>query len=250
MPRHMPITLPSVLTKESWFYEDNKEMCDPHLGKPYISYSSINSWEDYREDFIKKKFARIELPESIYAVFGSYVGDAVENQKFGENPHGFTGQENLKPFLESLPKGAEYEKMILIDMGEYVILGFIDIFYVETYKEDGEEMDVATVIDLKTGGKGKEKQYEDEKYIQVPIYAKAIEDLGIPIASTGVWFVRRTGSHVNPPCNISEDQFFIELDFNEERVKYAMKKVERVVKEISSAFRTYKKVFGHVEPKV
>ena len=243
MARKAKIELPSVLTKDSWFYEANKEMCDPHLGKPYISYSSVNSWEDYREDFIKQKFAKIEVPGSVYANFGSYLGEAVEHGKFGENPDGFVGQENFQPFLDDRPEGAEYEKMILIDMGDYVILGFIDIF---SLNED----EAAIVVDLKTGGKGKEKQYESEDYIQIPLYAKAIEDQGIKIATTGVWFVRREGSHIKPPLAVSKDQFWIELPYNEERVKYALDKVDRVVKEISSCYKTYKKIFGNVKAKV
>lgn len=234
------IELPSVLTKTSWFYEANKEMCDPHLGKPYISYSSVNSWETYREDFIKQKFAGIELPESIYAVFGTYLGEAVENGKFGENPNGFIGQENFTGFLEDRPAKAEYEKMILIDMGEYVILGFIDIF---SLNADGD----AIVVDLKSGGKDKEQQYESADYVQIPLYAKAIEDTGINIATTGVWFVRRTGSHVNPPLCISDEQFWIDLPYDQDRVKYSLEKVDRVVREISSCYKTYKKIFGNVK---
>lgn len=230
------IELPSILTKDSWFYENNKEMCDPHLGKPYISYSTVNSWEEYREGLIKQKFAGIEEAPNVYAEFGTYLGEAVEHGKFGDNPSGFIGQENFQPFLDDRPENAEYEKMILIDMGDYVILGFIDIFAMT-------EENTAMVIDLKSGGKGKEDQYASEKYIQVPLYAKAIRDTGIEIGVTGVWFVRREGSHVKPPLKISEEQFFIELEFNDERIDYAMKKVDRVVKEISSCYKTYKKIF-------
>lgn len=233
------IELPSVITENSWFYKENEELCKPHLGKPYISYSSVNSWEDYREDFIKQKFAGIEVPGSIYTEFGSYLGSAVEHGEFGENPHGFTGQENFQPFLDDRPENGEYEKMILIDMGEYVILGFIDIF---SLNEDNE----AIVVDLKTGGKKKEEQYMAPEYVQVILYAKAIEDSGIPVATTGVWFVRRENSHYNPPLHISKDQFFIDLPFTEERKQYAIDKVDRVVKEISSCYKTFKKVFGNV----
>lgn len=229
------IELPSVIREDSWFYKDNEELCKPHLGKPYISNSSIDSWENYQEDFIKQKFVGIELPDGIYAKFGTYVGEAIENGKFGKNEYGFTGQENLN--LGSLrPKGAEYEKMILIDMGEYVIIGFIDVFH------EYEKM-VAHVRDIKTGGKKKEDKYSSKDYIQVILYAYALEQLGYKIGKTDVYFIRRTGSHINPPLNISDEQFEIPLEYNKKRVDFALKKVDKIVKSINSVYKTYAKFF-------
>ena len=231
------IKLPSKITKDSWFYKVHKEQVEPHLGKYYISYSSIDSWENYKEDFIKEKFAKIDKPFSIYGAFGSYTGEALENGKFPEeNPHGFTGQENMN-FELLRPEGAEYEKMILIDMGEYVILGFIDMYH-------EIEKDVAHIRDQKTGGSRKESKYQGEDYIQVLLYAHAIEQTGKKIGKTDVWFIRRTGSHIKPPLHISDEQFAIPLEYSQERVEFALAKVEKVVNEISDLYKTYLKIFG------
>jgi hypothetical protein len=228
------VKLPTVLNEDCWFYEDNKELCEPHKGKYYISYSSVNSWGGYRENLIKQKFVGIELQGGVYAELGNYFGEAVENGKFAkENPQGFTGQENLK--LVPRPKKAEYEKMILIDMGEYVIIGFIDIY--------DEVKGVARVGDIKTGGARKEKEYADPKYIQVMLYAHAIEQTGKEIGETYVWFVRRTGSHINPPLHISDEQFKIPLEYTPERVAYALGKVDDTVKELSEYYKAYLKYF-------
>lgn len=227
------IQLPSKISKDNWFYEDNKELCEPHLGKPYISYSSVNSWENYKDDFIKQKFAKIKLPQGTYSALGSYLGEAVENGEFGDNPYGFTGQENFS--LINRPKNAEYEKMILIDRGDYVIIGFIDILLIE-----GQ---IADVQDLKTGGKKKEYEYTSKDYVQVILYAYALESIGYKIRDTSVWFVRRTNSHINPPLHISSEQFKIPLEYNKERVKYALDKVERVVKEVSELYTVFNKYF-------
>lgn len=155
MPRKKKVTLPSKITKKSWFYKGNEELLNPHLNKFYISYSTATSWEKYRNDMIKQKFAGIELGKKIYAEMGNYLGSAVETGEFPkENPNGFTGQENLS--LIPRPDNAEYERMVLIDMGEYVIIGFIDIFF--EYKHPKQPKDkkiVCDVADLKTGGKKK-----------------------------------------------------------------------------------------------
>jgi len=229
------INLPSKLSKDNWFYEDNKEILDPHLGKFYISYSTVSSWEDYRGDFIKQKLAGIKLPESIYGNFGTWVGTSVELGKEQPNNYGFTGGENIN--LIERKEGDKYERMILIDRGDYCIIGFIDIMREISPK-------VVDVFDIKTGGSKKEDGYKKPEYIQVVTYSKALEDEGYTINKTGVWFCRRTNSHIKPPLNLSTEQFFIPLEYNQERVKYALDKIDRVVEEISEYVTVYNKYFS------
>lgn len=226
------INLPNTLTKEFRAYKGNEKLIDPHLGKQYISYSTISSWEDYRNDFIKQKIANIELPESIYSAFGTWVGSSVEHGESQPNNYGFTGEENLN-LIERQPSD-EYERMILIDMGEYVIIGFIDIVRIIVKKN-------VDILDVKTGGALKESEYLKESYIQTTLYAKALEDEGYTINKSGVWFCRRTGSHIKPPLNLSKEQFYIPLAYNEDRVKYTLAKVKRVVEEISECYTVYLK---------
>lgn len=232
------ITLPSVLTESAWFYKDNEELCKPFLGKPYISYSSVNAWSNpqYRPDFIKQKFAGIKLPLGIYAEFGSWCGHALEHGAFpAENPHNFAGEKNMDvPKLR--PEGAEYEKMILIDRGDYIIIGFIDMCH--EYKPN-----VMHIRDQKTGGKGKHVEYESESYTQVILYAHALEQIGYEIGKTDVYFIRRVGSHVSPPLAISDEQFIIPIKYTKERVAYALEKVDKAVLEISQLYKIYLKYF-------
>jgi hypothetical protein len=227
--------LPTKLSKENWFYKGNEALINPHLDKFYISYSTISSWEDYRTDFIKQKLVGAILPDSIYSAFGSWVGTSVELGQEQANNYGFTGGENIS--LIERHEGDKYERMILIDMGEYCIIGFIDIM------REIAPM-VVNVLDVKTGGSKKEEEYKKESYIQVMLYSKALENEGYKINGVGVWFCRRTNSHIRPPLNLSTEQFYIPLEYTEDRVKYALDKVNRVVKEISEYYNCYQKFFS------
>lgn len=230
------IILPSELTKNCWFYKGNEKLIEPFLGRYYISYSTASSWTDYRADFIKQKLAGIKLPDGVYSSLGNYLGTAMETGVFpSENPFGFTGQENLA--LIDRPADAKYERMVLIDMGEYVFIGFID-------KLDEYEKGIVHVQDLKSGGKGKEATYASKEYTQVVLYAHALEKEGYKIGKTSVWFVRRTGSHISPPLHISSEQFEIPLEYNQERVDYALAKLDKAVREISEFYKVFLKFFA------
>jgi len=230
------VNLTSKIEEGSWFYKDNEELCKPHLGKAYISYSTVQSWFEYREDFIKEKLAKIPQKHGIYKSLGSYIGEAIENGEFPEkNPDSFIGQENLD-FNKLRPINGEYEKMILIDMGDWVIIGFIDIY---SESEDG-----CTVFDVKSGGSKKEDYYKSLEYIQVILYAYAMELMGKIVKKTGVYFIRREGSHVKPPLKIGAEQFVIPLEYNEDRIKYALDKVKKAVVEISEFKTVFDKFFA------
>lgn len=234
----MSVNLVSKLTEDTWFYKVDKyqEQLKPFLGKPYISYSTMESWIEYTEDFIKEKLVGLPQQPGIYKDLGSYLGHAYEHGEFPlENPRGFIGQENID-FDEIRHPDAEYEKLIIIDCGEYFIVGFIDKF---VRFEDG-----VWVNDLKTVGKDKEKKYMGEDYTQVILYSHALEKLGEKIKRTDVLAVRREGSHINPPLKIGKEQFYIPLDYNEKRVKFALDKVDKAVKEISEIKTVYDKYFG------
>lgn len=226
------IELPSVLTEETWFYKDNEDMLKKFLGKPYISYSTETSFNDYLEDFVKQKLAGIKLPSSVYAEFGSWVGEYVETGVKVLDSE-FEGAENL----DLIPReaGAVYERPVVIDYCEFFLIGFIDV-----YKEKNN---VASIIDIKTGGSTSADKYKSDSYIQVPLYAYAVEQEGLEIGECGVYFCRRTGSHFKPPLTLSKEQFFIPIQYDRKKAEKAVKRVENTTKKISELYKTYKKFF-------
>lgn len=232
--RENKINLPSILTEQTHFYKEPYiEQLKPHLGKPYISYSTMGSWTDekYRPDFIKQKLVGISLPQGSYAALGNYVGEAIEKGYFSENnPFGFIGQENLDLNKYRKPN-AEYEKLVIIDRGEYLIIGFVDVYY----EENGKKF----LQDMKSGGKDKEKDYSSDDYLQTVLYNYALGGE----CEIGVNFIRRLNSHYTPPLKISDEQFYIPNTYTEAKVKKILSKFDKAVKEISEIKTVYDKFF-------
>lgn len=229
----MSVNLLSKIEETSWFYEANKELCEPHLGKPYVSFSTTDSYFEYLEDWIKFKLVKLPESKKIYAELGTFCGNALEHGYFSdENPNGFTGMQNYPFHLRQ--EGDEYEKMVLIDLGEYCIIGFCDVW----------RQSEGLLRDQKTMGAGKEAKYKKDEYIQTVLYKKGLEDQGLEVRKTDVLGIYRNGSHINPPLNITGEYIIIPIEFGEKRLKYALKRVDDAVKGISALKTTYDKYFG------
>lgn len=229
------VNLPSVLTEKTHFYKEYESELKPYLGRKYVSYSTCGSVLDYEEDFIKNKLLGIKSEGSVYVKLGSWFGEACETGVWpSKNPEGFTGKENID-LSKIRKKGDKYEKLIIIDRGEYIVVGFIDI-----WRKDSEGK--VEIRDIKTGADKKVKEYQSLEYTQVVLYAHAEELKGEEIGYTGVEFFERTGSHVKPPLNLSGKYVKVPLEYNEERVKYALSKIDKAVEKISSLYTTWKKI--------
>jgi hypothetical protein len=207
-------------------------------GKPKLSYSQINSWEEYRQDYIKQYFMGIKLPSSPYAEFGSAIGVARETGDYSK----FSKEE--QEILGSIPRieNCIYEREILLDMGEYVVQGFIDELVPQVPISPIGSKESYTIIDNKTGGKGKDLEYRKKDYLQTVIYRMALEQEGMIVTDTQVRFFARKGSHFKPPLALEGSVFNIPIEYSIERIDYATKKMNRIANEISELYSYYLKV--------
>jgi len=228
------IVLPTVLREDTHFYKAYEAQLKPYLGYYYISYSTASGVDKYMEDLIKRKFAKIKLPETCYTSLGGFLGKAVETGEFEkENPYGFIVDESLD-ISKYRPEGAEYEKLVIMPLFENVIfIGFIDVYY-----KNGEG---AIVRDNKSGSWTKRSEYTSDEYTQLVLYAKALDE---NIDSIGVDFFERSGSHISPPLKLTGKTEDIPLEYSPERVKYAIEKLKKNTERISELYETYLKVFG------
>lgn len=223
------IVLPTVLTEESRFYKGNEERCKPYLGMPYISYSSIDSWLNYRGDYIRKNFGKIPYKGNVYTDLGTFVGTYVETGELPDNPEGFEGLDHLK----KIPRedGAIYEKFTLFPMDGYVFMGFIDKIY-----NVGKKINI---VDVKTGSK--QDRYLKDDYIQTILYQIGLEKEGYDVNENYVYFIKREGSHIAPPLKITGEQYKIPIDASKKRKEEAIDLMDGVVKDISEMYKVFLK---------
>lgn len=233
------INLPSKI-KDSWFYKEKKykEQLLPYEDWQYISYSTAGDLTEYFEDVIKEKITKVKpYTENCYTRIGNWWGRAQE-QGFFEESDEFVVEEGFD-INKFRPEGAEYEKLVTLELSKeekVLFIGFIDVYY----ERDG----LSYLRDSKTGSSTKVGNYKKDKYTQLVLYANALEQKGHKIGGIGVDFFERKGSHINPPLILTKKHTDIPLEYTKERKKFAMNTLLTNTQHISDLITTFEKYFN------
>ena len=247
------VELPKVYHNEHGNYPEFE-------GRPKISYSQYTSFIDplYKGSYIANYFMGIQDEGNIFSSYGSAIGTVLEYMgqnnieglkeaiKKGEEPNHFTLLSDVDMDIlkeVDLPDNSKYEYEICIDMlpitgVDFVIQGFIDR---ATFQKDNS----VDVIDYKTGNIIKKVDfYAGDDYWQTRIYAYALEQLGYTINYCGVELLSRKGNGSEKyPLRLEGKTEHIETPYVKEVVETKLKEIAKVALEISSMYKTYKKVF-------
>ncbi len=230
------LNLPSIYENRS----GNPEL-EQFVGRPKLSYSAYNSFKEpaYKGEFFGVYFLGEPRTGTIFTEYGSAVG---MYQETGE-PQEYLSQSDKKILDEKIgrPKGAIYEKELVIDRGSYVIQGFCDRIII-----DSEFIDV---VDFKTGSiEKKKKDYESEDYQQTTLYCYGLEQMGYKIKNSGVILMDRKGNTLEQGnknvLRLTGDMEYISTPYSKERAEKFLKSFDKTAKDIEEYYSVYQKYFG------
>jgi hypothetical protein len=233
------LNLPSIYENRS----GNPEL-EQFVGRPKLSYSAYNSFKEpaYKGEFFGVYFLGEPRTGTIFTEYGSAVG---MYQETGE-PQEYLSQSDKKILDEKIgrPKGAIYEKELVIDRGSYVIQGFCDRIII-----DSEFIDV---VDFKTGSiEKKKKDYESEDYQQTTLYCYGLEQMGYKIKNSGVILMDRKGNTLEQGnknvLRLTGDMEYISTPYSKERAEKFLKSFDKTAKDIEEYYSVYQKYFGKKE---
>lgn len=218
-----------------------------HNGKPKLSYSQINSWKDaqYKPDYIKRYFAKIDTPGSCFTDFGTDVGTYKEWVGIGRTDVQPV-MKYLQPadleWLDSLeyPENSVYEDLIVVDCGDFVIEGYIDRsrYY---FEQNGVH-----IRDFKTGNIiKKEPEYASPDYQQTTLYCYQKDVEGFEILGSDVMLLGRAGNNSQKsPLKLTQEFKIIPTPYSRDRAMQFLDKATKVAKEISDEYTRYLDIFG------
>jgi len=194
-------------------------------GKPYISYSQFSTWKSSKKDYFKSYFFGERFDGNAYTEFGNKVGEALEKGDFT----GFDGLEKL--MLQEVTRLDEFERKVELDFGDFYLFGYIDT----------NDKELETIVDYKTGALDKEAVYASPDYVQLDLYAAAIEqETGKLPKEAFVILVEREGNpYKNEELKVGKSLRVINKDLNPQRIKDVKSALEKAAIDISHHFRVF-----------
>lgn len=236
MANKIKLTLPKIYDNPSGI-----EKFEKHVGKPKISYSQIDSWNNplYKGQYIENYFLGMPSSGNIFAEFGTKVGEWLEKEE--ESDLSFDDLSVLGKV--GRPGGCEYEREIVVERPSgYVIQGFID----RTRSGEWDNESQLEVVDFKTGNiEKKESFYASEDYQQTTLYTHALLEEGEKVIWSGVVMLGRKGNgSEKSPIRLSGEIKDIETPYSKARADKFLKKCDKTVKDISEYYKVYLKYFA------
>jgi hypothetical protein len=219
-------------------YENEGGKYPQHVGKPKLSYSAYNSFNEdaYKGEFFANYFLGIRGEGNIFTDFGGKCGKLFETDTDGSDLSEFD-TDVIKRI--GRPANSLYEVEIVVDRGSYVIQGFIDREYLDA---EGN----LVIDDLKTGAiKSKKDFYGGPEYQQTTLYAYQRELEGEHIAYSGVILLDRKGNGQEKyPLRLTGEIEYIPTPYSKKRAETFLKSFDKTAKKIEEYHKVYKKFFG------
>lgn len=236
------IILPKTFTREVWSKNSNPDY-EKYIGLPCISYSQINSFLGdkgfntgllSKYEYIRSYFMGEKYPQGPFAEYGLLVEDYICERKGGE---AFSASE--KERLEKVETLGVFQTEMVMDMGSFVVLGFLD-----DRTEDWTE-----ITDYKNASeKSKEKFFKDS-YIQLQIYSMWILKTQQILPSASVTIVERLGGgevfskNAGIECmSVGPNIWKHQVDTSLERLAEVEKIVIDTVQDISNLYWVFLKI--------
>lgn len=194
-------------------------------GLSYLSYSQISLFKRSEEDYYNTYILNKPFKGNAYTDFGTKVGLALEKNNF----NGFTEEEAKT--LSKCIRLDEFEKLVKLNYKGFYLLGYIDT----------NSIDYKTIIDYKTGGKGKESQYKSKEYTQLCYYALALrQEYGITPDKAYVNFIERKGNPFKgEELMVGSESVLIEIDISYDRLKQVYYNTISIAKQIELFYKKY-----------
>ena len=214
-----------------------------YIGRPALSYSTYTAFKEeaYRGEWLANKFLGIENEGSIFTEFGSSVGNYQEKNE----PQPYLTELDMSILDREIPANplAEYEREIVVDMGSFIVYGFID----RVLGIESGEVDIA---DFKTGSiEKKAGDYASDDYQQTTLYCYGLEQEGFKIKSSSVVLFDRKGNTLESGnknvLRLTGDIKYIPTPYSRERAEKFLKELEKTAKKIEEYWKLYQKIFAH-----
>jgi len=185
--------LPKTYTQKTWEKGGSNPLHDKYIGKPQLSWSQIEKWRntkkesfnnvDGKVDYIMDYFLHLDTTSSALSIYGDF-GTEVENYICERKDVDKFSAEDLK-ILDTIQPLGNYQVEIVIDFGDFVVLGYIDDLTPIKRKK------IDLIRDYKTKSEKSKADLHSAKKLQLPLYIGALEQKGIKVGGAEYCIIER-----------------------------------------------------------
>ncbi len=199
-------------------------------GVPYLSNNQISTWRKSKTEYFNRYFYKEEFKGNAYTNFGLWTGGMLETGDFS----GLSKSDAT--LMKRIPRLGEYERSIRLDFKDY---GFCVIGFVDTNTPDFKH-----IIDYKSGTENKVEVYENDDYIQLEIYAMALEqESGTLPEKAQVYLYERLGNPFQGDrLSLGEGLWIIDKELTEDRLRVVKEGIVNTALEISKYYKMFLKL--------
>ncbi len=216
-------------------------------GKPMISWSQIETWNSKSgfntgmlgfQEYILKYFVGASFPDMGWGTFGTETEGYICEKQYADK---FNDKE--KEVLDAITPLGVFQQEGLIDFGEFVVLLYIDDM----------SPDFKKLRDYKTKSESSKKDLHKPEKHQLEIYSLWIQqEKGFLPEEIEYCVIERLGGKEcmagggRDVLSIGERVWYEPYNITPERLEETKALIINSVREISSFYKTYLKIFGDV----
>ena len=238
------MNLPKTYSEELWKRGGEVESHKQYIGKPYLSWSQVESWRDKKGfnmgnhpgwlEYMVKYFFGHKFPDMGWGQFGHEVEDYICEKKGAEF---FTDEE--RETLDKISPLGVFQREVILDFGEFVLLGYIDDH------SPVEDNVVSLMVDYKTKSENSKKDLHDGKKLQLDLYTEYLLRQGYDVKQVAYVIIERLGGGEcmrgggRGVLKVGKRIWHEEYTWSKETIQRALKIVEKTAQEISQCYEVF-----------
>lgn len=241
--------LPKTYTQKTWVKGGSVPEHEQYIGKPQLSWSQIEKWRntakesfnkvDGKIDYIMDYFLNLDTDSPQLKIYGDF-GSEVENY-ICKREDGDKFCDTQKAVLEKIVPLGVFQSEIVIDFGEFVVLGYIDDHSPIAKNK------IKLIRDYKTKSESSKKDLHKETKLQLPLYVGALEKKGIKVGGAEYCIIERLGNPYKGgrgELKVGSQIWYEPFKYTSKTIEDAFIIVEQTAKEISEYYQVYQKLNG------
>ena len=246
------MNLPKNYSEKAWIKGGSIAEHKQHIGKPQLSWSQIEKWRntakesfanvDGKIDYAMNYFLNLDTSSPQLTLYGEF-GTEVENY-ICERLDGDKFDVDEKAVLDTIIPLGEFQKEIVIDFGEFVVLGYIDDHSPIKRKK------IELLRDYKTKSEKSKADLHKPTKLQLPLYVGALEQRGIKVGSAEYCIIERKETQSlyrggdRTSLKVAGRVWYEPFIYTQDTIDLAFDIVRVTAKEISEYYSVYQKLNG------